>query len=157
METFSALLAHCEGNSPVTGEFPSQRPVTRSFDVFFDQRLHKRLSKQSWGWWFETPSRSFWRHYNVCTVIRKKIVFQDDIMTWKRPSTLLALCGGNSTETGGFPSQMVSEMEFSCFLFLSTNDHNEIDIQQPCIFQHSPVIFKRPTIQCVAEVFPNNV
>ena len=35
---FSALLALCVGNSPVTGEFPSQRPVTRSFDVFFDQK-----------------------------------------------------------------------------------------------------------------------
>ena len=34
METFSALLALCAGNSPVTGEFPSQRPVTQSFDVF---------------------------------------------------------------------------------------------------------------------------
>ena len=39
METFSALLALCAGNSPVPGEFPSQRPVTRSFDVFFDLRL----------------------------------------------------------------------------------------------------------------------
>ena len=39
METFSALLALCAGNSPVTGEFPAQRPVTRSFDVFFDLRL----------------------------------------------------------------------------------------------------------------------
>ena len=38
METFSALLALCAGNSPVTGEFPSQRPVTHSFDVFFDLR-----------------------------------------------------------------------------------------------------------------------
>ena len=36
METFSALLAFCAGNSPVTGEFPSQRPVKRSFDVSFD-------------------------------------------------------------------------------------------------------------------------
>ena len=53
------------GDSPVTGEFPSQRPVTRSFDVFFDLRLNKQLSKQSWGWWFETPSRSLWRHCNV--------------------------------------------------------------------------------------------
>ena len=34
METFSALLPLCAGNSPVTGEFPTQRPVTRSFDVF---------------------------------------------------------------------------------------------------------------------------
>ena len=49
METFSALLAICAGNSPVTGEFPAQRPVTRSFDVFFDLGLNKRLSKQSWG------------------------------------------------------------------------------------------------------------
>ena len=46
METFSALLALCAGNSPVTGEFPAQRPVTRSFDVFFDLRLNKRLGKQ---------------------------------------------------------------------------------------------------------------
>ena len=45
METFSALPAICAGNSPVTGEFPAQRPVTRSFDVFFDLRLNKRLSK----------------------------------------------------------------------------------------------------------------
>ena len=45
METFSALLALCAGNSPVTGEFPAQRPVTRSFDILFDLRLNKRLSK----------------------------------------------------------------------------------------------------------------
>ena len=48
MGTFSALLAICAGNSPVTGEFHAQRPVTRRFDVFFDLRLNKRLSKQSW-------------------------------------------------------------------------------------------------------------
>ena len=54
----------CAGNSPVTGEFLAQRPVTRSFDVFFDRRLNKRLSKQSWGWWFETPSRPLWHHCN---------------------------------------------------------------------------------------------
>ena len=45
METFSVLLALCVGNSPVTGELPSQRPVTRNFDVFFYLRLNKRLSK----------------------------------------------------------------------------------------------------------------
>ena len=44
METFSALLAICEGNSPITGEFPAPRPVARSFDVCFDLRLNKRLS-----------------------------------------------------------------------------------------------------------------
>ena len=72
METFSALLGICAGNSPVHGEHPAQRPVTRSFDIFFDLRLNKRLSKQSWGWWFETLSRTFWRHRNVS--IQKFIV-----------------------------------------------------------------------------------
>ena len=57
-------MALCAVISPVTGEFSARRPVTRSFDVFFDLRLNKRLSKQSWGWWFETPSRSLWRHCN---------------------------------------------------------------------------------------------
>ena len=65
METFSALLAIYAGNSAVHGEFPTQRPVTRSFDVFFDVRPNKQLSKQSWGWWFETLSPSLWRHRNV--------------------------------------------------------------------------------------------
>ena len=68
METFSASLAHFAGNSSVTGEFPLQRPVTRSFDVFFDLRLNKRLSKQSICRWFETPSRSSRRHCNVVII-----------------------------------------------------------------------------------------
>ena len=45
LEAFSALLAICAGNSPVTGEFPAQRPVAQSFEVFFDQRPNKRLSE----------------------------------------------------------------------------------------------------------------
>ena len=64
METFSALLTLCAAIPPVTGGYPSQRPVTRSFDVFFDLRLNKRLSKQSRRRWFETPSRSLWHHCN---------------------------------------------------------------------------------------------
>ena len=63
METSSALLAICAGNSPFTGEFP-QRPVTRSFGVFFGLRLNERFSKQSCGWRFEAPSRPIWRHSN---------------------------------------------------------------------------------------------
>ena len=50
--------------SLVPGEFPTQRPLTRSFDIFFGLHLKKRLSKQSWGWWFETLSRPLWRHRN---------------------------------------------------------------------------------------------
>ena len=49
----------------VTGEFPSQKPVTQSYDIFLDLRLKKRLSNQSKLRWFETPSRSLWRHCNV--------------------------------------------------------------------------------------------
>ena len=52
-----------------TGEFPPQRPMRRSFDGFFDLRLNKRLSKQSWGWWFETPSWWLWRHCNVSELL----------------------------------------------------------------------------------------
>ena len=64
METFSALLAICAGNSPATGEFPAQWPVTRRFDVVFGLRLNKRLSKQSWSRWFETLSSPLWSHCN---------------------------------------------------------------------------------------------
>ena len=64
METFSALQAICKGTSPVPGEFPAQRPVTRSFNVLFDLRLNKRFSKQSICWWFETLPYPLWRHCN---------------------------------------------------------------------------------------------
>ena len=62
METFSALLAICAGNSPVPGEFPAQRPVTRSLDVFFDLRLNKRLrvNKREAG-----DVRRYRTHYDV--------------------------------------------------------------------------------------------
>ena len=60
------VTGHLCGEFTVPGQFPPiQRPMTRSFDVFFDQRLNKWLSKQSWGWWFETPSCSLWHHCNV--------------------------------------------------------------------------------------------
>ena len=61
MESVLASLAFCEGNPPIAGEFPAQRTVTRSFYVFFDLRLNKRLSKQSWGWRFERHRA----HYDV--------------------------------------------------------------------------------------------
>ena len=62
METFSALPAICAG---ITGEFPPQRPVMRSFDVFFDLRLNKRLGKQAWGWWL----RRHHAHYDVTVML----------------------------------------------------------------------------------------
>ena len=59
----AVLLAFCEENSPVTGEFPSQRPVTRSFDVFFYLRLVKRLSKQT------SDLRRHRAHYDIIIMI----------------------------------------------------------------------------------------
>ena len=57
----------------VTGPLcPTQRPVTWSFDVFFDLRLNKRLSKQSLGWLFETP---LWRHCNGLVRILPCVLF----------------------------------------------------------------------------------
>ena len=69
MGTFAALLAFCEGNPAMTGGPPSQKPATRNLCVFFDLLLNKRLSKQPRRLWFETQSRSLWRHCNVdyCT------------------------------------------------------------------------------------------
>ena len=74
METISTLLAIWTGNSPVPGEFPTQRPVMRSFDVFFDLRLNKWLSKQSWGWWFEMLSCPLW-HCNVAFIHEHLFLF----------------------------------------------------------------------------------
>ena len=83
MDTFSALLPLCAGNSPVTGELPSQRPVMRGFDVFLDLRLNKRLSKQSRRRWFEMPSRSLWCHCN------DSIIFS----VWEHTSVVTAPIG----------------------------------------------------------------
>ena len=80
METFSTLLAICAGNSPVPGEFHAQRPVTGSFNVFFDLRLNKWLSKQSWYWWFEMLSRPLWRHCNGLTNRSKTFEFTNCII-----------------------------------------------------------------------------
>ena len=95
METFSALLALCEGNSPVTSEFPSQRPVTRRFDVFFDLRLNKRSLKQSRRRWFETASRPLWRHCNVTSNnVRRNdnnVFSSDCVCGCREPNSICAL------------------------------------------------------------------
>ena len=69
--TGNCVTGNLCGEFPVTGEFPAQMPVTRSFGVFLDLCLNKRLNKQQlWGWWFGTPSRPLWRHCNVlCSFI----------------------------------------------------------------------------------------
>ena len=76
------------------GEFPSQRPVTRNFDVFFDLRLNKRLSKQSWGWWFETPSRPLWRHRNVIALLMNMVCLLSEalVISVRACHIVFALC-----------------------------------------------------------------
>ena len=91
METFSALLALCAEDSPVTDEFPSQRSVTQSFEVFFDLGLSNRLSKHSWGWWFETPSCPLWRHCNGYLSLENSKNFTE---SQKWPSAMLTLSSG---------------------------------------------------------------
>ena len=95
METFSMLLAICAGNSPVTGQFPAQRPKTRSFDVFFDLRLNKRLSKQLSGWWFETRSRPLWRHCNAMRLLYFACILlriSSSIMSWCSEHNVILWC-----------------------------------------------------------------
>ena len=87
METFSALLAICAGNSPVPGEFPAQRPVTRSFDVFFDLRLIN-------GWVNNRKAgdlRRYRAHYDVMVMKYSKLTH------WGR---VTHICVGNLTTIG---------------------------------------------------------
>ena len=87
METYFALLDLCVGHSPVVGEFPSQRPMMRSFDVFCRLHPHKRLSKQLIRRWFEVSWRSLKRHCNGVPVcyIRKTGIRR--YWTWIVPRT----------------------------------------------------------------------
>ena len=71
MRNWSTMLTASNGNifrdtgllcGEFTGEFPSQRSAMRSFDIFFDLCLNKRLKKTSRRRWFETPSRLLWHH-----------------------------------------------------------------------------------------------
>ena len=71
MEIISALLAFCAGNSPVPGEFPSQRPVTQSFDIFFDLCL-----KNSWVNNREAGNlRRHQAHYDVSVMLQTLDIF----------------------------------------------------------------------------------
>ena len=108
METFSALLPIRVGNSPVPGEFPTQRPVMRSFDIFFDLCLNRWLRKQWWGWWFVTLSRPLWRHrddVHFNCIVQHSLYHKMDIGT-------MILC----TLVSSSPSQSI-ELVFGCALF----------------------------------------
>ena len=68
METFSALLAICAGNSPATGEFPMQMPVMQSYDIFFDLLLNNRCRKQ----WWAGDLRHHRTHYDTTVMVHPK-------------------------------------------------------------------------------------
>ena len=130
METFSALLAICAGNSPVPGDFPAQRPVTRGFDIYFDLRVNNRLSKQSWGWWFETVSRPLLRHGNEASIrhcVRLKLY---DIMTHR----YLDSSGGLAIDLAlGHGWGMTSPKNMKCNWFsLPLNKTNPFKMNSVC-------------------------
>ena len=105
------------GNSPVTGEFPAQGPVTRIFDDLFDLYLNKRLSKQSWGWWFEMPSRPLWRHCNgflgndcmqkVAANLRFFVLFALKPVGQQPGRVLLSVSFDKSRYSIGFPRRQI--------------------------------------------------
>ena len=99
------------------GEFPTQRPVTRSFDVFFDLRPIKRLSKQWRGWWFETLSRPFWRHRNAYAVLVHYIPSRMvDLNAKKSHKNVYVLLSGS-------PVYACTQVRTSCFVWIQHHLH----------------------------------
>ena len=89
METFFRFTGPCERNSPLTGELPAQRPVTRSFDVFYDLRLNKRLSKQSWK---AGDVRRHHAHYNVTVMLQNDIIARTPNLVISRFNNIWRVC-----------------------------------------------------------------
>ena len=136
METFSALLAFCAGNSPVTGEFLSQRPVTRNFDVFFDLRSNKRLSKQSRSWWFETPSRPLWRHCNESSLLQV-------MAQWSSVNFCITSRVESVSKTRTSRCKKPSKSSTKMVMALSTRTSlNRWDPNLKCLFLNSKLSFK---------------
>ena len=126
-ETFSALLAICVGNSPVPGEFPEQRPVTRGFDVFFDLRPNKRLSNQEWGWWL--------RHRTHDVTLMDILIFYGIYCDWPFDADAIIckrflLCW--PFVTGRFPSQRPA-MWSSDYFFVIILKTDEQTVEFPVV------------------------
>ena len=113
--------------SPV--KFPTQRPVTRSFDVFFDLRLNKWLSKQSWGWWFETRSCPLWRHCNGTYASERWVIISsgNDLLSSLKSSQSIAIFWNLKL----FPiKSLFEQLIWSWFwlLYMSRNLARNVDI-----------------------------
>ena len=112
METLSALLAICAGNSPVPGEFPSQRPVTRSFDVFFicvciNGRVNNREAGDLRR--YRIHYGQLWHHHNVMTQLnwtiisfeaQKSMLQSNQYNTWKQTIKVISLGSEVTTDFG---------------------------------------------------------
>ena len=103
------LCGECTGH----GWIPHAKASDAELWCFFDQRLNKRLSKQSWGWWFETQSLSLWRHFNVC----KHILPYEDR---NRPvATYIWLIRDNDITLWSFLKKITPYRPMSCCLIIS--------------------------------------
>ena len=77
METFSALLALCEGNPLVTATVDSPHKGQWLGALMYSLICAcKQLSKQSRLRWFETPSRSLWRHSNENHAMKSELAHE---------------------------------------------------------------------------------
>ena len=104
------------------GEFPTQRPVTRNFGVFFDLRLNKRLSKQPWGWWFETSSWSLWRQSNGLETEIPPLDFYEDRRR-RSPTTVFNLSNprlNHISLLGRVPTTAIVFMQYDINMHLYT-------------------------------------
>ena len=111
----SALLAICAGNSPVPGEFPAQRPVTRSFDVFSDLRLNGRLSKQSWAY----DLKRHHVHHDVTVMICTNIYRQSGDQDWIPKN----VTGTGKCEHGMMHKPLSSHMSYLFLIFCGDRFH----------------------------------
>ena len=148
METFSALLALCEGNPSVTGGFPSQRQETWRFDIFFD-----RLSKQSRRRWFETPSRPLWRY---CPAMFHKYSGYDMIWTISL-FCLQYLCDKTSRERlTNTASQNLANTVLTNVLLSGAITRSNVDYHQWCAVGISIDFLKLPIIEICCYSYSNN-
>ena len=112
------VAGHMCWSSPVSGEFPAQRPVTRSFDVFFDLRLNKQLNKQSWDWWLKTLSRSLWWHCNENDSAPVRcVLFCEFLQTFSR--SILNL--GFNWSRKSWLSVMSMKWYYCCYVVINTS------------------------------------
>ena len=122
------LCGECIG----PGEFPAQRPVTRSFEVFFDLRLNKRLSKQSWGWWFETQSCSLWRQCNAVNDVMFECLARSSMVVLMTAAS----CLDKDPHTNGYKNRTWRKLYKSLDTNVSVSIHveNLIILMNKCIW-----------------------